>query len=349
MLRRVTQPPHIAGPLCLMLTKEKETKKLKIMKKLIFSIISIILFSCNTSVNKKTSDSSTENNAKSYLTEGEHEIEIDGVKLWYLVRGKGPILIAYPSSAGWGGDCSVYVEYLKPWEENRTVIYMEPRGLGKSERLDSMREYSMNKYVEELEHFREKLDLKKFDLAGHCYAGIISMKYALKYQQYLNHLILISTFPKSGYPGYYEWLTNRAGYDNMVNRNNEIKKEGLEGEVKLKEEMKSWYTVTFHDYKKHKENFEKIMDNTVFSTLPVQQFNTVDNKNYNILDSINQIQTKTIILYGDEDFPPVVYGSKDIKEKIPNSKILEIEKSSHWTFIERPDDFFTETINFLTN
>jgi proline-specific peptidase len=326
-----------------------KTLILKIMRTLGFIIISIVLFSCNTGVTKKTSDKSSGNNAKSYLTEGEHEIEIDGVKLWYMVRGKGPILIAYPSSAGWGGDCSVYFEYLKPWEENRTVIYMEPRGLGRSERLDSMSEYSMNKYVEELEHFREKLDVKKFDLAGHCYAGIISMKYALKYQQYLSHLILISTFPKSEYPEYYEWLKNRDGYDNMVKRNAEIETEGIKGEQKLKEEIKNWYTVTFHDYNKYKENFEKIMDNTIFSTLPEKQFRTVDDANYNILDSINQIITKTIILYGDEDFPPVVYGSKDIKNKIPNSKIVEIEKSSHWTFIERPDVFFAETIDFFKN
>lgn len=319
------------------------------MRTLVFIIISIVLFSCNTSEKKQTTKTNFENNANSYLTQGEHEVEIDGVKLWYLVRGKGPVLIAYPSSAGWGGDCSVYVEYLKPWEEKRTVIYMEPRGLGKSERLDSMNEYSMDKYVEELEHFREKINVRKFDLAGHCYAGIISMKYALKYEQFLNHLILISTFPKSGYPGYYEWLKNRDGYDNMVKRNTEIKEEDLKGEEKLKEEMKSWYTVTFHDYNKQKENFEKIIDNTIFSTFPVQQFNTVDSRNYNILDSINQINIKTFIVYGDEDFPPVVQGSKDIKEKIPNSKIIEIKNSSHWTFIERPDEFFAETINFLNN
>ncbi len=318
------------------------------MKKLIVIIISLILFCCNTGLNKKNTDKNLESNANSYLIEGEHEIEINGVKLWYLVRGEGPILLVYPSSAGWGGDCSIYIEYLKPWEKIRTVIYMEPRGLGKSERLDSMGKYSMYNYVEELENFREKLGINKFDLAGHCYGGIISMKYALKYQQYLNHLILISTFPK-GYPGYDEWLKNRDGYQNMIRRNNEIQEEDLKGEEKLKEEMKSWYTVTFRNYSNYKANFEKIMDNTIFSTLPVQQFNTVDSKNYNILDSISQIKTRTLILYGDEDFPPVVYGSKDIKERITNSKIVEIKNSSHWTFIERPDVFFAETINFLKN
>lgn len=43
------------------------------MRTLVYIIISIVLFSCNTGVNKKTSDKAEE-----------HEIEIDGVKLWYM-------------------------------------------------------------------------------------------------------------------------------------------------------------------------------------------------------------------------------------------------------------------------
>lgn len=84
--------------------------------------------------------------------------------------------------------------------------------------------------MEEQEHFRKKLGLTRFYLAGHCYAGIITMKYALKYQQFQDHLILISTFPKAEYPGYFDWLKNRNGYDDMIKRNAVIKKEGLKDE-----------------------------------------------------------------------------------------------------------------------
>ena len=283
---------------------------------------------------------------KSYLTKGEHKIEIDGVSLWYLVRGKGPILIVYPSSAGWGGDCSVYVEYLSPWEENRTVIYMEPRGLGKSERLDSMSDYTMDKYVEELEHFRKKLNIDKFDLYGHCHAGMISMKYALKYGQHLNNLIVMSTWPKrSG--NWNEWVAKRDGYKDVMRRYSEIEKENLKEQEKLKETWKNTFRVSFYDYNKHKDDFEKIMDETIFSVLPEQQFKTVNHPKYNIVDSISKIDTKTLIIYGDDDFPMAIQGSKVIDDKLSNSKLVKIKNCSHWAFIEQPNQFFTETITFL--
>ncbi|WP_303924479.1 alpha/beta fold hydrolase [Draconibacterium sediminis] len=289
----------------------------------------------------------SQNDSSDLLLKGEHYIEIDGVKLWYLVRGQGPILIVYPSSAGWGGDCSVYVEYLSPWEEERTVIYLEPRGLGKSERLDSMSEYSMDKYVEELENFRRKLGIEKFDLYGHCYAGMISLKYAVKYGENLSHLIVMSTWPKvSG--SWSNWVSQRSGFDTMIKRSEEIEKGNLSAVDKLKEKWKNTYTVTFHDYSKHKDIFENIMENTLFSLLPQQQFN-FEHPNYDITDEIIKINTNTLIAYGDKDLPMAINGSKVLSEKIPNSKLVEVKNCCHWAFIEQPEEFFSETINFLNN
>ncbi len=317
------------------------------MKNIISVIVSILLFSSYSFEKEELFVGGLEDRAPSFLTEGVHEVEIDGVKLWYLVKGEGPILIVYPPSAGWGGDCSILVEHMKPLEKYRKVVYLEPRGVGRSGRLESMHEYCMDKYVQELDHFRRELDIQAFDLMGFCYSGFIAMKYALKHQQYLNHLILISTLPKFGYPGYQDWVINRSGYANMVKKNEEINNGILEGEERLKEEKKNWFSLTFYEYEKHKANFERVMDNTIFSELPLQQFNTVDSRSYNVLDSIHLIHTKTLILYGKDDFPPVVYGSKDINSRIEGSKIVELEKSAHWPFIEQPELFFAETISFL--
>lgn len=318
------------------------------MKTLMFVFSSLILFSCSTQKKESTSKIAEATNA-SFLQEGEHYIKIDNVKLWYLVRGEGPVLIVYPSSAGWGGDASVYFKYLKPWEKHRTVIYIEPRGLGKSERLNSLSDYTMEKYVEELELFRRKLKIKDFDLAGHCYAGMIAQKYAIKYGDFLKRLILISTTPTLKYPGYQEWEKNRIGYTNMVMRYGEIENSILTGTEKLKEQMKNWYTITFQNYDKHKIDFERTIDSTVFSELPLKQFQQFDQNRFNVEDSLVQITAQTLILYGDNDFPPMVKGSEVLADKIDNSKLIVFNNCSHWCFIEYPDVFFSETIDFLNN
>ena len=312
-------------------------------------IFVILLISCNTENKERTSDRNDPGVVRSLLSVGEHRIEIDGVDLWYHVQGKGPVLIVYPSSAGWGGDASVYIEHLKPLEEYRTVIYLEPRGLGKSERLDSLPDYSMNKYVKELESFRKKLQLQSIDLLGHCYGGMIAIKYAIQYEQHLKNLILISTTPTLKYPGYDEWEKNRPGYKAMVDRYAKISESGLTGEERIKEQMKSWYTITFHDYDRHKDHFEKIMDRTIFSEMPLLQFQQHDQANYDVVDSLDSISVSTLILYGDDDFPPMVIGSRVMHEKMINSEWVEFKDCSHWCFIEKPDEFFSNTIHFLNH
>jgi hypothetical protein len=37
------------------------------------------------------------------LAPGEHEVEVRGVKIWYVVRGEGPVLLLQPGGAGGEG------------------------------------------------------------------------------------------------------------------------------------------------------------------------------------------------------------------------------------------------------
>ena len=106
-----------------------------------FSLISLIIF-CLPMFYSYSQNEDT-------LSPGEHYAVINGVKLWYLVRGEGPVLLFHPGGAGWGGDASPYIETLKPLEKERTVVYLEPHGIGHSERLSDSTAYSMEKYVEE--------------------------------------------------------------------------------------------------------------------------------------------------------------------------------------------------------
>ena len=316
---------------------------------LLFIIFSSVLISCHQNEKRKTVNTRTAENSDSYLTEGEHYIEIDSVNLWYLVRGEGPVLIVYPSSAGWGGDCSIYVEYLKPLEKHRTVIYLEPRGLGKSERMDSISDYSSINYLTELENFRKKLAIDKFDLFGHCYAGALVMKYAMEHQNHLNSLILLSTFPRAGYKiDMGEWAKNRDRFEDYFNRNKEIKNEGLSRTERFKEATKNEYQIYLNNYNEHKEKIDSILDKTIFSLIPQKQAYR-EAPNYNIIESLKNVRTRTLIIYGDEDFPNAIMGSEEIHENMPNSKLLEIKNCCHFAFIEQPEIFFNATVDFLNS
>ncbi|UCE14678.1 MAG: alpha/beta hydrolase, partial [Candidatus Heimdallarchaeota archaeon] len=129
------------------------------------------------------------------LSPGEHYVNIRGVNLWYLVQGSGPVMIFQPAGAGWGGDALIYIESLKPLEKIRTVVYLEPRGIGHSQRVDHPHAYAMKEYVEDLEALRRYLQIPKIDLAGHSHGGFIALLYSIHYPENIERLLLFDTTP----------------------------------------------------------------------------------------------------------------------------------------------------------
>jgi pimeloyl-ACP methyl ester carboxylesterase len=146
------------------------------------------------------------------LAPGEHEVELRGVNIWYLVRGAGPVLLIQPGGAGWGGDATIYIETLQPLETVHTVVYYDPRGIGRSGRSADPTLYALDEYVEDLEGLRRHLELDSFTLAGHSHGGFVAMKYALAYPERLDRLLVLNSgaFVRDLDP---DWLETRDGYE----------------------------------------------------------------------------------------------------------------------------------------
>ncbi|MFX1335952.1 MAG: alpha/beta fold hydrolase, partial [Promethearchaeota archaeon] len=151
-------------------------------------------------------------NQEDALSPGEHYVKIRGVKLWYYVQGNGPVLLLQPAGAGWGGDVSLYIKTLKPIEKVRTVIYLEPRGLGRSQRLNDPLAYSMDEYVNDIEAIRKFLGISQIAIVAHSHGGFVSLKYALDYPEMVERLLLIDTTPYIFLGNYNSWLRGRKGY-----------------------------------------------------------------------------------------------------------------------------------------
>jgi pimeloyl-ACP methyl ester carboxylesterase len=146
------------------------------------------------------------------LASGEHEVELRGVRIWYLVRGSGPVRLIQPGGAGWGGDATIYVEALQPLEAANTVVYFDPRGIGRSGRSADPALYTLDEYVEDLEALRRHLGLEAFSLAGHSHGGSVALKYALAYPQRVERLLVLNSGPFVRDPDP-DWWEAREGYE----------------------------------------------------------------------------------------------------------------------------------------
>lgn len=92
------------------------------------------------------------------------------------------------------------------------MVYFDAFGRGKSDTALDVRQYSLERDIEDLELLREAMGFGSINILGHSYGGVVAQAYSIKYPEHVSHLILANTFHS-----YLMWQ------ENCDNSNREIK------------------------------------------------------------------------------------------------------------------------------
>jgi len=284
------------------------------------------------------------------LSPGEHFAQIRGIELWYYVQGSGPVLLIQPGGAGWGGDATPYIDTLKPFEKIRTVVYLEPRGIGRSHRLNDAHAYSMEEYVKDIESLRKFFGIPLIAIAAHSHGGFVALNYALQYSKKVERLLLIDTTPHISLGDYHSWLKGRKGYKEASSALNKLQKiTSLSEDEKERRILKILLPVIhFYDFEEVSPQVDDYLANMIVSARPHRYFNYHEASTYDLRKSIHRINVPTLIINGDDDMPHIVLGSKLLHDQISTASHIVIENCGHWPMIEAPNAFFEATIPFLS-
>ena len=96
---------------------------------------------------------------------------------------------------GYGASSILFHKILKELSQKYKVYCIDLLGMGLSSRQDfpcKSTEDTIEYFVESLEKWREAMDIKEFELGGLSFGGYMSTHYAIKYQQRVKRLFLIS-------------------------------------------------------------------------------------------------------------------------------------------------------------
>lgn len=132
-------------------------------------------------------------NAQSYPdseTDGKY-INVNGAKLWVVMFGKGNPLFFIPG--GPGGNHYGYRSF-DTLSANHTLVYFDAFGRGKSDTAKDIKEYSLQRDIDDLEGLRKALGFDKIDILGHSYGGLVAQGFAIQHPNNVSHLILANTF-----------------------------------------------------------------------------------------------------------------------------------------------------------
>jgi proline iminopeptidase len=287
----------------------------------------------------------------STLTPGEHYARIRSAKLWYFVRGQGPPLLVQPGGAGWGGDATPYMKSLQPLEEVRTVIYLEPRGIGQSERLPHPESYRLQEYVEDVEALREYFQLSEIAIAGHSHGGFVALQYAIQHPGNVERLVLMNTSPYRGLGNLEEWAQKRMGYAEAQAALEEVlQDESLTPDEKHRRRLLIRLPVIhFYDYGSVESVVAPLLKAMRVSAEPFEFFRSEEGDSYDVRHLLDRITAPTLIILGDDDMPHISLGAQILRDRIPDSELEIIERCGHWPMIERPQEFFEPVLRFLAH
>ena len=278
-----------------------------------------------------------------YRQEAKKMMLANGIEIAYTDEGQGQTIIFVH---GLGSYLPAYDKLIPELSKNYRCIAIDLPGYGKSSKAPH--DGSMSFYADIIHQFAQKLNLDKFNLAGHSMGGQIGMVYALKWPEELSHLILFAP----------------AGFERFS-----------EGQREWFEDVMTpvlVYTTTYEAIETNLAfNFYKVPADAEFMITDRMAMRTASDfegycyavsksvagkVNEAVIDKLNEIKVPTLIFFGKNDnLIPNRYLNPGKTSKIaeygasqiPDNKLVMIPKCGHFLMFEKPEIVIDEMRNFL--
>jgi proline iminopeptidase len=279
------------------------------------------------------------------LTSGGHSAAIEGVEQRYHVAGQGPLCVVHSGGPGVGW------EYLRlPLvEQFMTLIYIEPIGTGTSGRLAEPRDYTLARYVRQVDGLLDHLGARPVHFLGHSYGGFVALRYALAHPERLASLILYDSSPTSG-PEFWERVQAAVGVFAERHKDQPELPDVLAAlrmiftlladphatDEGLTSVFRRMIPVYFADYWARESEFAPLREAIRMYADPQRG---VEPTPYDVRSQLGAIATRTLAMVGRYDAICAPYWSEMLAEKTPHAQLVVLEQSGHFGHIEEPEAF----------
>ncbi len=284
------------------------------------------------------------------LSQGEFTAELNGLKLWFKVSGAGPVCLM-PSPA-WGVSSDPYFRTLQPLEKTFTIVYLDSRGTGRSQRAASTKEYTWDHLVADLEALRAHLKQEKVWLMGHSEGGTQILHYACKHPARVRGLVLLDATAvrdeeaKQDMASRQQRRKDEPWFPEAMKALQGRQSEPVKSDADLKANLMALMPFYWSDPARiaaHASDFEA----TSMSAEAWRGQTDSHRYSFDLRDPLKQVRAPALIVVGDDDFVCSPFAAKRLHLCLPNSKLLLIEGAGHFPWLEQPDAFFRDVPVFL--
>ena len=240
-------------------------------------------------------------------------------------------------------------------EKGFRVIIPDQIGFGKSSKPDNF-QYSFQSLAENTKKLLDSLKIEKTIVLGHSMGGMLATRFALMYPETTQKLVLENPIGLEDWKLKVPYKSVEWWYKNELKKTAEdIKKYQLENyyDGKWKPQYDKWVNLLAgwtlnSDYEKIAWNAALTYD-MIFTQPVLYEFEDIKSPTLLIIGTrdrtalgkslVNKEVAKTMGLYEEL--------GKQTQQKIPNSKLVEIENIGHLPHIESFEKFITPLLEFI--
>ena len=274
----------------------------------------------------------------------------DGRKLTYRHMGTGPVLVCHPGGPGFSS--SYFADLAGLWEQF-TLVMLNPRGTGGSDRPADTRAYQIDDYVADVEELRQHLGLEKVLLLGHSHGGVVAMAYAAAHPGRLERLVLASTLARFGPENdaaMRAGMDKRSGqpwYPDAVAALEEEQEANFTSDKQLGDLFFREFPLYFARYGDAEAGYADTLRSETINADPLLLFNREIFNTFDLRERLTRITAPTLVITGEDDFICGPLCAAEISAAIPGAREVIVGDSGHMIFIEQPQAFHDEVADFL--
>jgi len=262
----------------------------------------------------------------------------DGETLYYTTFGKGPKVVLLYGGPGFG------VSPMRPWADSLSnqfeCILFEQRGTGLSSnvKLDSTT-INLKRSAQDIEDLRIHLGEKQLTLCGISWGGMLAQAYASFFPEKTKNIVLVSTVGP-------DLSLLSAFNDNMNMRRFPNERDSLTYWNKQPDsdlsKMKRNYFSFISEFYSHNTGY-KMLPQFFAATKFYEEMSDLMWKdlsiNYDLKSVLIKYKGQCTIIRPRQD-PVPAESVYQIKEILPQTKIIFIERSGHFPDYEKPKELF---------
>jgi proline-specific peptidase len=280
----------------------------------------------------------------------EGTIRVDGHQVWYRRVGSGgtPLLILH-GGPGAGHD---YLEPLEALAADRTVVFYDQLGCGKSDQPNDRSLWRMERFVAEVGTVRRALGLERMHLLGESWGGWLAIEYMLIPPRGVVSLVLAST--SASIPQFVAEASRlKAALPPAIYHT--IQRYEAAGDF----HHPDYEAAVLEFYKRHLcrldpwpellgHSAHNLAGNAVYETMsgPNEFIVTGNLKDWDRIDRLSEITVPTLITVGryDEITPAC---AETMHGRMPHAQMRVFEQSSHTAHREETETYLQVVADFL--